>query len=282
MLSEIAFNFLASDYDRNFGNSLSGQLQRKRVHRLTLKHLPEGPLNILEINCGTGIDALWLARQGHKVEATDASAEMIRVAKEKIGLGIPGRIIHTGKPMQAADLADSVEFKVCAFDKIGIEFPGRKFDVIFSDFGGLNCINEEELRNLNRTFKELLEPNGKLILVLMANNCWIEKLYFYLKKDKENMHRRMADSKARLKENLWTEVHYFSAEKLQNIFNSFSLNTKRAVGLFYPPSYLEKMLRRLFFLVPLLAIFERIIGSISSLADRGDHIFLVMQRKKGI
>ncbi len=191
MLSEIAFNFLASDYDRNFGHSLSGRLQRKRVHRLTLKHLPEGPLNILEINCGTGIDALWLARQGHKVEATDASAEMIRVANEKIGLGIPGRMMHTGKPMQAADLADSVEFKVCSFHKLAEEFPNRKFDVIFSNFGGLNCISSERLKNLNTELHAILKPGGRLIIVLMSKWSLVEFLYFLLRFNFNKAFRRI-------------------------------------------------------------------------------------------
>lgn len=37
----------------------------------------------LEIGCGTGINALWLARQGFTVVATDISETAIQVAKEK-------------------------------------------------------------------------------------------------------------------------------------------------------------------------------------------------------
>ena len=35
--------------------------------------LDNNKLNILELNCGTGEDALWFAKQGHKVLATDLS-----------------------------------------------------------------------------------------------------------------------------------------------------------------------------------------------------------------
>src|SRR5262249_44012428 len=42
--------------------------------------------SILELNCGTGEDALHLARRGARVLATDISATMVQVAREKIAL----------------------------------------------------------------------------------------------------------------------------------------------------------------------------------------------------
>ena len=38
---------------------------------------------MLEINCGTGIDADWLAKKGHFVIASDISSKMIEIAKKK-------------------------------------------------------------------------------------------------------------------------------------------------------------------------------------------------------
>ena len=38
---------------------------------------------MLEINCGTGIDADWLAKKGHFVIASDISSKMIEIAKNK-------------------------------------------------------------------------------------------------------------------------------------------------------------------------------------------------------
>ena len=40
-------------------------------------------LRVLEIGCGTGEDALFLAQQGIHITATDASEEMLRITREK-------------------------------------------------------------------------------------------------------------------------------------------------------------------------------------------------------
>src|SRR5262245_44859612 len=80
------FDVLAAGYDSSFSQSLTGQAQRD-VSRLWLQKflLYKGPLRILEINCGTGDDALWLASLGHYVVATDQSARMIGEATQKAG-----------------------------------------------------------------------------------------------------------------------------------------------------------------------------------------------------
>src|SRR5689334_2190801 len=82
--SPTAFDTLAADYDHSFSQSLTGSSQRIQS-RKWLSAFLEGKteLNILEINCGTGDDALWLASMGHKVVATDLSGAMIEEAKRK-------------------------------------------------------------------------------------------------------------------------------------------------------------------------------------------------------
>ena len=79
-----AFDDAAKNYDADFTFSQTGAAQREIVynHLLESEKL-KSPLSILEINCGTGEDAIWLANHGHSVLATDASEEMIRVAKQK-------------------------------------------------------------------------------------------------------------------------------------------------------------------------------------------------------
>jgi SAM-dependent methyltransferase len=45
---------------------------------------PIEPCKTLEIGCGTGTDAIWLAEQGFEVTASDASEIAIGLAKEKL------------------------------------------------------------------------------------------------------------------------------------------------------------------------------------------------------
>jgi len=75
---------IAAEYDSVFTQSSIGQLQRKCVWKYLDKIIPDLPgLKILELNCGTGEDALLFGQRGFNVLATDVSAEMLKVTQQK-------------------------------------------------------------------------------------------------------------------------------------------------------------------------------------------------------
>src|SRR5208282_6229160 len=86
-----AFDRAAGSYDELFTRSTIGQAQRKQVWERLLRVFAPGE-RILELNCGTGEDARFLARQGRSIVACDASMEMIEVARRR-NLG-EGRIAN--------------------------------------------------------------------------------------------------------------------------------------------------------------------------------------------
>ena len=51
-----------------------------------IKNWPVKPCKALEIGCGTGTDAIWLAEQGFNVTAIDAVDLPIKLANEKVKL----------------------------------------------------------------------------------------------------------------------------------------------------------------------------------------------------
>src|SRR5687767_9229772 len=111
MLSKknIPFDAIAHNYDDLFSKSLIGYHQRQITRRYLQKFLSgKPPLKILEINCGTGEDAIWLASLGHQVIATDQSERMISIAREK-----------------AASTAqtNSPTFLICDFEELDAKFP---------------------------------------------------------------------------------------------------------------------------------------------------------------
>src|SRR5690242_16912495 len=82
-----AFDAVAHGYDAGFSHTMLGRMMRERVWILLSNRVGElsrATTSILEINCGTGEDAIWFAKQGGNVLATDVSAEMIAVAKAKL------------------------------------------------------------------------------------------------------------------------------------------------------------------------------------------------------
>ncbi len=55
----VAFDQLASAYDKEFSFSRIGILQRRQVwNYMNDMLLTSSPMDILELNCGTGIDAV--------------------------------------------------------------------------------------------------------------------------------------------------------------------------------------------------------------------------------
>ncbi len=149
MLQE--FDAIAQDYDAAFSHTAVGRLLRARVWHFTEGFSREIPMSaaatnvaatILELNCGTGEDAVWFAKQGFQVLATDASAEMVAVANAKI---------------ERAGLTKNARASVCSFAAID-QLPEDNYDLIFSNFGGLNCVSPEELGQLGAVFSKKLRP----------------------------------------------------------------------------------------------------------------------------
>ena len=218
------FDVLAKTYDADFTASGIGQLQRERVWYYLNPLLKEmgGALNILEINCGTGEDALRLAKMDHKVIATDASEAMIEQAKAKYN-------------------NNAVEFINCSFQNLSTQFTGQKFDLIFSNFGGLNCIDPETMKKLCANLSSLTASNGKLFFVLLSDRCIWEIIYYGIRAKFKQAFRRFKKAVGfKVGDNIMP-IHYYSPGKLKRNFSSgFSMNKKFPVGLFIPPSYLEK------------------------------------------
>ena len=123
---EIAFDHSASSYDQHFTKSQIGRMQRQRVWNYLKKTLPAAPLNILELSCGTGEDALFLSKMGHHVTATDLSKEMIQIARNK-------------------KQGHSIEFNVMAIEEAVQKSNEKKYDLVFSNFGGFNCLSPEQI-----------------------------------------------------------------------------------------------------------------------------------------
>src|SRR5207249_9749801 len=121
-----AFDALAETYNETFTRTLIGRAQRDAVWRELARVFRPGQ-RICEINCGTGVDAVYLAARGVQVLACDSSPRMIEVARK--------RLADTGYELRAP-----VHFEVLAMVEIGsIDATGllSPFVGAFSYFAGL-------------------------------------------------------------------------------------------------------------------------------------------------
>ena len=260
------FDIMAETYDTDFTHTAIGQLQRKRVWKLLgpVLNSYKRPLRILEINCGTGEDAVELSRRGHEVTATDGSETMVEKARQK-----------------AAVLGENgIVFKVCEFDKLSQQFGHQKFDLVISNFGGLNCIDKKELETLSGQLSTLLSEQGKLFFVIMGSNCLWEIFYYIFKGHFATAFRRKREFVRFRAGNTEIPVFYYSPGNFKKIFHSlYDYCYSRPVGLFIPPSYLEKQFQsRQNWLQSLLRLEEKFSGY-TALSNLADHYCIVFQKK---
>jgi len=256
------FDIAAPQYDTIFTYSNIGKAQRKLVFKYIHPIISQNKkLSILELNCGTGADAITFAKMNHDVIASDISEGMIAVAKAK-------------------EYPKNLEFKVQDINTITTATFNRKFDVIYSNFGGVNCLSEEQLQSFLKISADLLLPNGKLILVLMPKNCVWERLYFTLKGDKTKANRRnTTESVVANVDGVGVETWYYNPKDVSAAANNYyNTKTVKPIGVTIPPSYLESSFVAKF---PMLNIFKGLdsILTASSLAKYADHFLMIFDKK---
>ncbi len=147
-----AFSRTAARYDAFAQDHPHLARLRSKVYAHIEQVLPAGA-RILELNAGTGIDALELARRGYQVHATDISAGMLARARTKI---------------DQFQLNHKVSLQQCSFTDLHL-VEGAPYDAVFSNLGGLNCI--PDLWPVIRELDHVLQPGGTLTWVLMPPVC---------------------------------------------------------------------------------------------------------------
>jgi ubiquinone/menaquinone biosynthesis C-methylase UbiE len=259
----LVFDQLAADYDMQFTSTLTGTAQRAATRKHLLKFLRgKSNLRILEINCGTGEDAQWLSMMGHQVTATDASARMIEQANNKNNSGHRLQFLHS------------------SFSELQQKIGGRQFDLVFSNFSGINCIDSNELTALIVTVENFLSPNGHAAFVIFGKHCFWESAYYLLKCKPGKAFRRwkkrpvVMNTVASHPLNIW----YHSAKLVTRMMNHFSRIEKKPVGLFIPPSYLEKQMQQRPRFFRLLERLDKKFSGLNWLSNNADHQFLLFKK----
>lgn len=257
------FNAVAAPYDDWFTHSPTGRMQRGVVWHVLADLVSEGTqFNVLELNGGTGEDALWLARRGCRVLLTDASDGMLDVARQKL---------------KGEDV--DMDIRVLRFEELD-KLPENNFDLIFSNFGGLNCLSPEAMRDFGCAVAQKLRPGGSFVAVVMGRFCWWETLYFLRKGRFKTAFRRLGKGPlaVQLNENSSVDTWYYAARSFHTFFPDLQQTHLRAVGFWLPPSYLD----------PFFTKHPRLLKGLNMLEARfrhalwasgADHFLVVGQKK---
>jgi len=254
------FDNASKDYDKGFTFSKIGKAQRNRVYSYISPIISTSKkLSILEINCGTGEDAIKFAKLGHDIFATDVSSEMIEIANAKTNLS-------------------NLQFDVLDINQIKPDEFNQKLDLIFSNFGGLNCLSKDQLHVFFNKCVSLLKPNGKLILVIMSKKCLWEIFYFFLKGKFKTAYRRNTNNP------ILIDVHgeliktwYYNPKDIVSLTEKlFVVKNLKPIGIGIPPSYLENSILTKGFVFKLLVSFEKLLG-FAALAKYADHFIIELE-----
>lgn len=257
---ETSFDKAAQNYDATFTNTAIGKMQRNLVYKQLSKQLTSVK-NILEINCGTGEDAIWLTKQNFNITATDISPKMIEVAKNKATL-------------------DNLNFITADIKTIHSSLGGQKFDLIFSNFGGLNCLSKQELEQFIQDSKMMLSEKGKMVLVIMPKNTLWEQFYFLAKAQFSSVYRRKKEFSIADVDGEKVSTYYYNPKDIVNLAgNDFELVDQNPIGFFVPPSYLENFFRNKKGLLRFLGSIEKGISNRSFLSKYADHYIITLQKR---
>ena len=255
-----AFDRVADSYDETFTDSAIGRAQRKQVWTRLLTAFAPGE-RILELNCGTGEDARFLAERGRSVVACDASSAMIEVARRRT---------------QASDLRN-LHFAQLANEDLDLMPCEPSFDGAFSNFSGLNCL--EDLRPLAMNLAELVRPGGNVLLCLWSRVCVGELLWYGLHGQFKKATRRLSGHATARVSDMTIAVTYHTVGQVRAAFEPwFELRTRQAIGLFVPPSYTERWIRRHQTTLALMERLDHLCVTWPLLRDVGDHVLFEFQR----
>lgn len=257
---EASFDKTAPHYDATFTNSEIGKMQRGFVYKQLTKQL-DTVQNILEINCGTGEDAIWLAKQNFKITATDISPKMIEVSKTKGNF-------------------DNLNFVTTDIKTITSSFVGQKFDLIFSNFGGLNCLSQSEMEQFFKDGKEILSEKGKMVLVIMPKLTLWEQFYFLAKAQFSSVFRRKKEFALADVNGEKVATYYYNPKDIVNLaVNDFELVAQKPIGFFVPPSYLEPFFSNKKGILRFLNSLENGISNWSFLSKYADHYIIILKKR---
>lgn len=218
-----AFSRQALVFDGLYAKDTIIQYKRKRV-RDHVEGFLSPASHILELNAGTGEDALYFGRKGHTVHATDGSTGMQDILAGKV---------------TRARLDQMISHELCSFTQLEQLQEQGPYDLVFSNFAGLNCTHR--LDKVLDSLSFLVKPGGFVTLVLLPRFCLWEFLLFFKGKFRTAF-RRFSGSKgtrAQVEGTPFRCWYYDPSYIRRRMKDSFGLVGLEGLCSIVPPSYME-------------------------------------------
>jgi len=218
-----AFDKQAKVFDQLYSADMIIRYKRERVRAQVEKWLKPGS-RILELNAGTGEDAVYFAGKGHYVHATDISASMLDHLEEK---------------SKASGLKEMISSEKCSYTDLGQLKDAGPFDLVFSNFAGLNCT--PELDKVLHDLPSLLKPGGLATLVILPRFCLWEFLLLFRGRFRTAFRRFSGKkgTKAHIEGEYFRCWYYNPSYVIKLLKKNFKVLSLEGLCTLVPPSYFE-------------------------------------------
>ena len=221
-----AFSRTAPIYEDFGKDHINLARMRAKVYAHLMRYLKPGA-HILELNAGTGTDAVYLAQQGFHVHTTDIAPGMLNLLEEKV---------------ECLGLGDRLSIQECSFTALE-QVQGGPYDAIFSNLGGLNCI--PDLRSVTRKLPDLLLPGGIVTWVLMPPICLWELALAFTGNFRVAFRRLSPNGTLAHLEGIHFKIYYFSPHQVIAAFEMpFTHLAVEGLSVFAPPAESKNLARR--------------------------------------
>lgn len=257
-----AFDRVAAEYDGPAGNNVVIRRMRTQLWRAVEAAVPAGA-RLLDLGCGTGLDAAHFAARGYRVLAVDSSPAMVERTRR--------RLDETGLTTQAS-------VRTVGLDELQL-LRGEEVDGIYSDLGPLNCA--ADLGSTAHVCASLLRPGGRMVVSVIGQICPWEIVYYLLHGKPRRALVRLQTGPVPVPlggETVWTR--YYTPRRFHAAFApDFELTAYRALRLLASPPYLLGMERRLRPVSALGEWLDERLGGLPPVRNAGDSFLLVMTRR---
>ncbi len=256
-----AFTAQSDIFDSTYSSSLITNYKRKRVRAMMNKILPS-KADILEINAGTGEDAIYFAQKGHKVHATELSDGMFKNLNQKVKTkGLKDQI--STEQLDYHNLKDSNQ---------------NKYDVIFSNFGGLNCTNK--IAEVLKQMPPYLKEGGKICLTIMPPLSLWEWLSIFKGNFKLALRRFKKNGTKSHIEGKYFLSWYHKPKTIQKILaKECNLMELEGLCVFAPPVHYERHFIKYEGIFNFLVSLEEKLCRIYPFNSIGDYYIIVLEKK---
>ncbi|MEN9686044.1 MAG: hypothetical protein RLZZ28_1830 [Bacteroidota bacterium] len=262
-LAEKAFSKQSPVFDALDREDTIVRYKRWRVRTHFMQYL-YGNSHILELNAGTGEDAVFFAGQGHRIHATDISSGMLTVLEKKI---------------QDSGLEASISYEKCSYTALS-ELSGKgPYDAVFSNFAGLNCT--DQLEKVLHSLYPLVKQQGIITLVLLPKFCLWEFLLLFKGKLKTAL-RRFSGKKGAVAhiEGIHFRCWYYNPSYVKKIMKKdYTHLLTEGLCVFVPPSYISSFANKYPHLFVYLQNLEASMRKIWPFRSIGDY-YIISFRKK--